>query len=138
MSFYDDVLVKLTMSGFFGVREVALKEVENYLKENESKRSVLFNQFLTYQKGNCHQRQALAYAFVAVSKGNEQYSTKVTPNLILMLDDPISNVRISTLIALGKLHSSSQDIKFALSTLLKNEHDTDVHSIAEQVYARIC
>ncbi|BFU20858.1 HEAT repeat domain containing protein [Entamoeba histolytica] len=138
MSFYDDVLVKLTMSGFFGVREVALKEIENCLKENESKRSILFNQFLTYQKGNCYQRQALAYAFVAVSKGNEEYTTKATPNLILMLDDPISNVRISTLIALGKLHSSSQDVKFALSTLLKNEHDTDVHNIAEQIYARIC
>ena len=77
----------------------------------------------------------MVYALATIGKHGER--EKITTILLPVLKDPISSVRISTIIALGILGSDDQDIKFSLSSLLKSESDIDVKEEAHQLYSRL-
>ena len=56
-----------------------------------------------------------------------------------MLKDPVSNVRISVLLAIGQMKTKSADIRFFIkNTLLKTEQDPNVYQLAEKIYLKLC
>ncbi|ELP89767.1 hypothetical protein EIN_424890 [Entamoeba invadens IP1] len=136
--YYLDALEKLVMSPMMGVRVEALKELRHYVQDDEERKGKMIEVFVRYFKGNCQQRQCMCYALEAAGKGSPVLEEKIIPHLLIMLNDDVSNVRISALISLGKLRHGGQDVKFGISTLLKEEKDLDVKEVANKVYELLC
>ena len=139
MEFYEETVEKLVMSRMVAVRDEAIHEISLYCNNDDEARARLYCRFVVYLEGSSTQRQALAFALAAIAKGSLRYEEEVSTHFISLLKDPISNVRIAVLTAIGMLKTKSSDIRFFIkNTLLRSERDTAVYQLAEKVYLKLC
>ena len=139
MEFYEETVEKLVMSRMVAVRDEAIHEISLYCNNDDEARARLYCRFVVYLEGSSTQRQALAFALAAIAKGSLRYEEEVSTHFISLLKDPISNVRIAVLTAIGMLKTKSSDIRFFIkNTLLRSERDTTVYQLAEKVYLKLC
>ena len=139
LDFYEDTVEKLIMSRMCSVRDEAINELGLYINNKDEVRSRLYCRFIVYMNGSSTERQALAYTLATIAKGSVRYEEEISVQFINLLKDPIPNVRISVLNAIGLLKIKSPDIRFFIkNTMLRGERDAAVYNLAEKIYLKLC